>query len=77
MKRTVDKLDPDSFKRSAKGNLWTRHRKKTLVVFKRPDEKFSWLIAGGEDKVWSDYSYEEEEEALRDLQEYVADYLKG
>ena len=51
------------FRRSAKGNLWRQFEGLTVTVFKR-DDCFHWCIAGPTDKRFSEFNYEDEEEAV-------------
>jgi len=75
MKTTVDrgKLDPGSFLRSKKGNLWRTHKGKVVSVFKNPHGLYSWSIADSVRVRFSRRGYRTEEYALKALIEELGE----
>ncbi|MSR55050.1 MAG: hypothetical protein EXS09_17435 [Gemmataceae bacterium] len=55
------------FRSSRKGNYWRRWEGRTLTIFRRDDNTFSWVIAGDDGPRFSPSKYETEVEAMSSL----------
>lgn len=61
------------FKRSKKGNLSRQWEGRSLTVFRRKDGTFAWCIADDDGPTYSEGTFEDEREAIRDLRSVVCD----
>lgn len=56
------------FRRSRRGNLWRTYDGVTVTIFRREGGSFGWCIAvADDDKRFSSFAYETEEEAMESL----------